>query len=192
MKNCRAIVIGSSAGGVKALKVVLSSLAKDFSLPIAIVQHLGSGSNGMLAGQLCEKSHVLVKEAEDKESLRPGIAYIAPPDYHLLIEKDATFSLSVDEKVNFSRPSIDVLFESAAVAYGLGLVGIVLTGSNSDGALGLKKIHANGGLTIVQDPLTAESPKMPQYCLDAFDPDHILSLEEIGPFINSISIGSGG
>ncbi len=178
-----AIVIGVSAGGLQALKILLPMLPLTFALPIAIVQHIGERSDGFLAEYLNGVSSISVREAEDKEPLQPGIAYLAPPGYHLLIDPDRSFSLSVDGRVNYSCPSIDVLFESAADVFHESLIGIVLTGANSDGALGLKAIKERGGLAIVQNPETAESPAMPKAALAAVAADYVLDLEEIAPLL---------
>jgi two-component system chemotaxis response regulator CheB len=187
MKRYRKIVIGCSTGGLKALSIVLSALDRDFSLPIAVVQHLGSESTGILADLLRQKTWIPVKEVDDKESICRGTIYVAPAGYHLLIENDAMFSLSVDEKENYARPSIDALFESASDAYGSGLIGVILTGSNADGSLGISTIRDRGGLTVVQEPESAEASEMPRAALKAIEPDQILPLEEIGPFLNALS-----
>ncbi len=177
------IVIGASFGGLNALKTILPILPKDFSIPIVIVQHLGQESNKYMLKHLDSICDVGVKEAEEKEKMKPGIIYFAPSNYHLLIEDDMTLSLSVEEKVNYSRPSIDVLFESAAYAFHQGVVGLVLTGANTDGSLGLKKIKEFNGLTIVQSPDTAEATAMPQGAIDTCSVDHIIPLANIGHFL---------
>ena len=174
-----AIVIGVSSGGLKAMKVMFSILPKDFNTPIIIVQHISPRSDNQWIKLLNDKCNLYLEEADEKEKIRNGKVYIAPPNYHLLIEKDKTFSLTIDERVNFARPSIDVLFESAAEAYKNKLIGVVLTGSNNDGTNGIKRIKELGGLTIVQDPETAESSYMPASAIAAVKPDYILSLEEI-------------
>ncbi|MFV5701281.1 chemotaxis protein CheB [Flavobacterium sp. XS2P12] len=174
-----AIVIGVSSGGMNALKIISSALPVNFSTPIIIVQHLSAHSDSHWIKLLNEKSLLDVKEADEKEKIVKGTIYIAPPNYHLLIEKDKTFSLTIDERVSFARPSIDVLFESAAEAYKNKLIGIVLTGSNHDGTKGIKRIKECGGLAIIQDPKTAESAYMPKSAIDAIEPDYILSLENI-------------
>jgi two-component system chemotaxis response regulator CheB len=143
------------------------------------VQHVGANSNSHWIKLLNEKSNLNLKEADEKEKIENGTVYFAPPNYHLLIEKDRTFSLTIDERVNFARPSIDVLFESAAEAYKNTLIGIVLTGSNNDGNQGIKRIKECGGLIIIQDPTTAESPYMPSSALTVVESDHILSIENI-------------
>lgn len=184
-----AAVIGVSAGGMHALKAIIPALPAEIALTIAVVQHLDARSDAFLPDYLNQLSAVRVKEAEDKEPLLPGTVYIAPPAYHLLIEPDKSFSLSVDEKVNFSRPSIDLLFESAAEAYRNALIGIILTGANSDGAKGLKAVKDNGGLAIVQDPLSAQAPFMPQAALKATAIDHLLPLERIAPTLDHLCKG---
>jgi two-component system chemotaxis response regulator CheB len=182
-----AVVIGVSAGGIEALKVLLSALPASFPLPIAIVQHRDQRSNSFLATYLDTLSGIAVSEAEDKEPLCAGHAYLAPAGYHLLIETDRSLSLSVDPRVNYSCPSIDVLFESAADVFAETLIGIVLTGANADGAQGLKTIKARGGLAVVQDPKTASSTAMPMAALGATPVDHVVDLERIAPLLIRIS-----
>jgi len=177
--NYEAIVIGVSSGGMNAMKVMFSLLPKEFNTPIIIVQHISSQSENLWIRLLNDKSNIYIKEADEKESIEQGKVYIAPPNYHLLIERDKTFSLTVDERVNFARPSIDVLFESAAEAYKNKLIGVILTGSNNDGTNGLKRIKEYGGLTIVQDPATAESSYMPASAIAVVQMDYILTLENI-------------
>ena len=177
--NYEAIVIGVSSGGMNALNYIFSTLPADFSIPIIIVQHVSARSDNEWINLLNDKSNLTIKEADEKEKIEGGNAYIAPANYHLMIEKDRTFSLTIDELVNFARPSIDVLFESAAEAYKNKLIGIVLTGSNNDGAKGIKRIKECGGLAIIQDPETAESPTMPASAIAVIQPDYILPLEKI-------------
>ena len=174
-----AIVIGVSSGGMNAMKVMFSLLPKDFNTPIIIVQHISAHSDNLWIKLLNDQNNLSIKEADEKENIEYGKVYIAPPNYHLLIEKDKTFSLTIDERVNFARPSIDVLFESAAEAYKDKLIGVVLTGSNNDGTNGIKRIQECGGLTIIQDPETAESSYMPASAIAVIKPDYILSLEDI-------------
>ncbi len=184
-----AAVVGTSAGGFRALETIIPSLPATFPLSIAIVQHLDPQADTYLAEHLQRFSAMRVKEAEDKESLSPGTAYLAPPGYHLLIEPDKSFSLSVDDKVNFSRPSIDLLFESAADAYGEALIGIVLTGANADGARGLKAIKRRGGLAIVQNPMTADASYMPAAAVASASPDYLENLAQIAPLL--LQLGGG-
>lgn len=182
-----AVVIGASAGGMKALKTVLSGLPAYFPLPVAIVQHMASTPDSYMVEYLGNHCALAVKEADDKEELKAGTVYLAASDYHLQVEPDKTLSLSVDPPVNFSCPSIDVLFDSAARCFGNKLIGIVLTGASADGAAGLKKIRVAGGLTIVQDPASAESPFMPQSAIAAATPHHVVALEEIPSLLISVT-----
>ncbi len=187
----RAIVIGVSAGGMNALTEILPMLPADFPLPVIIVQHLHpEQEEEFMIGYYDEQCALTVKEAEENEGIQTGYIYFAPPNYHLLVEEDCTFSLSVAEKANYSRPSIDVLFESAVDAYGAGLIGIILTGANADGAQGLQLIRQYGGMIIVQDPQTAEFPYMPRAAIEAVDANHILPLKEIGKLLGNLSLGS--
>jgi two-component system chemotaxis response regulator CheB len=185
----RAIVMGVSLGGMEALNTILPVLRDDLPVPVIVVQHLDPHSESTLASTLCAICRISIKEAEEKELAAPGIVYLAPANYHLLIESDGTFSLSLEDKVNYARPSIDVLFESAADAFGPALIGVVLTGASSDGSKGLKRIKENGGLAVVQDPDTAKSDIMPRSAIATTEVDHILPLEEIGNFLNSIVRG---
>lgn len=183
----QAVVIGVSAGGLEALSKIIPALQPDFPIPVLVVQHISPDSKSYLPVHLGKQSSVVVKEAEDKEILTPGVVYIAPPNYHLMIEPGGSIVLSVDERVNYSRPSVDVLFETAADAYGPHLIGIILTGANNDGAKGLARIKLLQGLTIVQRPETAHADAMPNAALAATKVDHILSVAEIAPFLNHIT-----
>ena len=176
-------MIGASAGGLVALQTVLSRLPADFPWPILVAQHLSPDSFSAAPELLAEDSNLAVREAADKEPIRSGVVYLAPPNYHLLVESDHVLSLSVEEKVNFARPSIDVLFESASHVYGASLVGVILTGANKDGADGLSRIKQAGGVAIVQDPATAEADAMPRAAIAATQVDEILPLVDIGPFL---------
>ncbi|MBN1139071.1 MAG: chemotaxis protein CheB [Anaerolineae bacterium] len=173
------VVIGVSAGGMAALEELLPAFPATYPWPIVVVQHLHPVQDTSFIQRLNEKSALTVKEADEKEPLEAGHAYFAPPNYHLMIEDDRTFALSVDEKVNYARPAIDVLFESAADVYGDGVIGVILTGANEDGAQGLRMIKARGGVAIVQDPKTAQVPLMPQAAIAAIQVDHVLTLPEI-------------
>ena len=170
-----AVVIGGSAGSLKVLYELLPQLPGDLPWPLVVVVHLHPQQEGGFADLLDRRCSLRIKEAEDKELLAPGQVYFAPANYHLLIEPGQTLSLSADERVKYSRPSIDVLFESAAEAFRSRLIGIILTGASDDGAKGLSKIKEQRGLTVVQDPATAEHPFMPQAVLEALAPDHVLS-----------------
>ncbi len=178
-----AIVIGVSSGGMNAMKVMFSLLPKDFNTPVIIVQHIGTHSDSQWIKLLNDKSNLLINEADEKEKIESGKVYLAPANYHLLIEKDKTFSLTIGERVNYSRPSIDVLFESAAEAYTNKLIGVILTGSNNDGTNGIKRVKECGGITIIQNPETAESAYMPKSAIAAIKPDYVLSLEAIAELL---------
>ncbi|MDB6073860.1 MAG: cheB 2 [Verrucomicrobiaceae bacterium] len=178
-RDLQALVIGASAGAVEALLCILPSLPADYPLVIIIVVHLPPHGESILASLLATRCQIAVKEAEDKELVRPGTAYLAPPNYHLLVEPDLRLALSVDDPVLYSRPSIDVLFESAADAYGDALTGVILSGANSDGAHGLRAIGEAGGLALVQAPMTAEASAMPQAALAACPQARALTLAQI-------------
>lgn len=184
------IVVGCSMGGMHALGIILGSLPKNFPLPIVIVQHRYRTSNEGLPAYYRRHAQIDVVDADDKQWLQPGTAYLAPANYHLLVEKSGgrgELNLSVDDAVAYSRPSIDVLFESAAEAYGSGAIALILTGANSDGTRGAVRIKRRGGFVIAQDPATAEAPEMPQAAIDGARVDRILPLERIGPFLVELS-----
>ncbi len=191
-QDYRAVVVGVSAGGLDALSAVIPELPDSFPLPVIIVQHRRPDHDDFLLKHLNALSPLRVKEADDKEPILRGTVYLAPPDYHLLIEANETFSLSVDERVNHCRPSIDVLFASAADVYADKLIGVVLTGGNSDGSRGLKLIKQRGGLAVVQDPATAEADFMPREAIKAAPVDRILSIEDIAPFLADCCLASAG
>ncbi|MFW6324664.1 MAG: chemotaxis protein CheB [Desulfovibrionales bacterium] len=180
------IAIGASAGGMNALCKLLPVVSEEFP-PVIVVQHLDSLQDDFLIDYFNRICSVQIKEAEDKEPLTPGTCYLAPPDYHLLVERSRTLSLSMEEKVNFTRPSIDLLFESTAFAFGPNAIGVLLTGANRDGSVGLREIRSSGGLAFVQDPAEAEFPFMPQFALQCAGADHILTLEQIGTALARIA-----
>jgi two-component system chemotaxis response regulator CheB len=172
------VVMGTSTGGLHALTRLLSGLPANFPLPIAIVQHRSRDSDERLSMLLSGASLIPVYEAEDKEPLKvPGV-YLSPPDYHLMVELDWV-ALSTEEPVAYSRPSIDVLFESAAYSHGSRVIGVLLTGANQDGTRGLKRIKERGGYVIVQNPDSAESAFMPKHAVKNLLPDRVLNLEQI-------------
>lgn len=179
----QAIVIGASAGALEALSTILPRLPAAYPLPVMVVVHLPAGKDCRLAELLSAKCQVRVREAEDKEPIEAGAVYLAPPDYHLLVEANDRLSLSSEEPINYSRPSIDVLFESAADVYGSGLIGVVLTGANNDGAAGLSIIRRAGGTVIVQRPDLAQSSPMPRAALEACPEALVLSLPEIADYL---------
>ena len=180
------LVIGGSAGSLDVLMDVLPNLRKDIDFPIVIILHRKKDSESLLADLLSSRSPLPVNEIEDKQPILPGVIYLAPPDYHVLIEKNDTFSLDVSEKVNFSRPSIDVSFESAADAYPNEIAGLLLSGANADGTEGLKCIQEKNGLVIVQQPGTADVAYMPQQAINEIKVDAILNKEEIASYINNL------
>lgn len=182
LRKYEIIVIGCSMGGMHAMQEILHALPEDFSIPIAVVQHRYRTSDEGLPAFLRRQTKLNVVDALDKQWIKPGTVYLAPANYHLLVSP-GELHLSVDDAVAYSRPSVDVLFESAAEAYGSGVIGVVLTGANSDGAQGAKKIKDAGGFVVVQDPSTAEAPSMPESAIAAARVDRILRLERIGPFL---------
>lgn len=172
------VVIGTSTGGLKALQTLLSELSPVFPLPVAVVQHRGRDSDGELCEYLTRNAALPVSEPEDKEEILPGHVYLAPRDYHLLIE-NRSFALSTDSPVGFARPAIDVLFESAAQEFQDRTIGVILTGANRDGARGLAAIKARGGFALVEDPESAASREMPDAAIALAKPDLVLPLNEI-------------
>lgn len=181
-------VIGTSWGGLAALHQILGALPKSFSLPVVVVQHRHKDSGQFLPRVLQEDTRLSVCEIEDKAPIIGGNIYIAPANYHVLVER-GHLALSTDEPVAFSRPSIDVTFISAADTYRAGAVGIVLTGANSDGARGLKRIVDRGGLAVVQRPETAESPVMPNAALRFVPTARVLTLQAIAELLSSLEVG---
>ena len=190
VKNAvQAIVIGGSSGGVNAWFRIVSGLKNDFQIPLVVVLHQSRKSKSSMIELSQHRTKLKVKEPLDKEKLMSKTIYIAPPDYHLMLEKDLSFSYSFTEAVNYSRPSIDVLFETAADAFQKNIVAVLLTGANADGAKGLKRIKETGGFTIVQNPADAESPVMQQAAIDLFTPDFIGNLDEIITLLNQLKYG---
>ena len=181
------IVIGCSAGGVEALAELLPTLPVAFRPTVCIVLHLPRDRPSLLVEIFEKRCARPVREADDKEPIEPGTIYFAPPDYHMLVEKDRQIALSADEPVHFSRPSIDVLFESAADVYGERLLGIILTGGNEDGAAGLQAVHRAGGVTVVQQPDSAKVPLMVVSALQRGPADFVLSLPEIAQLLGALA-----
>jgi two-component system chemotaxis response regulator CheB len=179
MSTYEIVVIGASWGGLRALEQILAEIPADFPTPIVVAQHRDDDAEEALLPRLLNRhTQLCVVDADDRSELTPGTVLLSPAGYHLLIA-DGTVELSVDEPVWYSRPSIDVLFESAAEQYGAATIGVLLTGSNSDGASGMEAIARRGGYTIVQDPATAERPEMPQAALDAMTPDAVVGLDAV-------------
>jgi two-component system chemotaxis response regulator CheB len=184
--NYELVVIGASWGGLRAVREVLDGLGDASTVPIVVAQHRGPGAGERLAQLLQRSTELTVREAEDKDRLTPGSVYLTPPDYHTLVESDGTLALSTEGLVRHARPSIDVLFHSAAEAYHERCVGVVLTGANDDGAEGLARIKQLGGVAVVQDPRTAERREMPAAAIEATHADIVLPLEEIGAFLRGL------
>jgi two-component system chemotaxis response regulator CheB len=177
------VVVGASWGGLNAVASVLEGIGDEAGAAIVIAQHRGPGHGERLVGLLQGHTPLRVREAEDKDELEPGTVYVAPPDYHTLIERGGTIALSTEDQVRYARPSIDVLFRSAAEAFRERCIGVVLTGANEDGAAGLALIQKLGGIVVVQDPGTAERREMPSAAIAATKAEVVLALEEIGPFL---------
>jgi len=187
MKRCEALVIGGSAGSLDVLLKALPAIEGPLSFPIVIVVHRKHGTDSLLPDLLSSRTQMRVKEVDEKEVLAAGTIYIAPSDYHLLVEQDRTFSLDYSEKVNYSRPSIDVTFQSAAEVYGDHLACLLLSGSNADGVNGLKTVKKLGGMVLIQDPATAQVAYMPAQAQLNVAIDKVLKAEEMGEFINLLS-----
>jgi two-component system chemotaxis response regulator CheB len=183
-----AVVVGASAGGLESLLAILAPLPADFPLPVLVAQHLHRTDEGRFAEHLASRVAIAVTEAHDKQPIEPAHVYVAPADYHLLVERGGTLALTVDPRVNWSRPSIDVLFESAARAFGDALVGVILSGANDDGARGMQLIRELGGLCVAQDPQTAESPVMPRAAIELAGIETVLPPERIGRLLRELAI----
>jgi two-component system chemotaxis response regulator CheB len=182
------IAMGGSWGGMRAVATILEALPASFGIPIVLAQHRPASADEMLEGVLARSARLEVITATDKEPVVPGRVYVAPADYHLIVEPEH-LALSTDAPVEFSRPSVDVLFESAADAYGARTMGVILTGANQDGAAGLARIAAAGGFTIAQDPATAECGDMPAAAIARGAARRVLPLERIGPFLAELRSG---
>jgi two-component system chemotaxis response regulator CheB len=182
-----AVVIGSSAGAIDALSAILPALPKSFRVPILVVVHVPAGRDCRIVEIFRDRCVMDVCEAEDKMPIRPGGVYFAPADYHLLVEEDRRLSLSSDEPVHFSRPSIDVLFESAADAYEERLLGIILSGANNDGAQGLRRVAERGGRTLVQEPNEAVAGAMPQAAIQACPAARVMRIDEMKKYLQILN-----
>ena len=186
MTPVKAVVLGASAGAFEALSALLSELPGDYPLPLLIVVHLPPDRDSVMVELLQTHSRLKIVEAQDKQPIEPGTAYLAPPDYHLQVERNGCLSLSADEPVLYSRPSVDVLFETAADAFGPDVLGVVLTGANRDGAAGLKMIMDAGGKGLVQDPDSAIASQMPRAALELCPQARVLRLEEIAVWLRAL------
>ena len=185
-QKCKVLLIGGSAGSLEVLMAIVPHLNPIKNFSIVIVLHRKSGEDVALENLFALKTKIPVANIEDKVALKPGYIYIAPSDYHLLFEKNKTLSLDVSEKVNYSRPSIDVSFESAAIAFKEKCIAILLSGANADGTAGLQSIQQAGGIVILQNPEKAIMPFMPQNAFSSMTPDYVLEVNEILEYINEI------
>jgi two-component system, chemotaxis family, protein-glutamate methylesterase/glutaminase len=183
----KAVVIGTSAGGIEALDFLLPHLPSYCNVPVIVVQHISATSDSFYITLFDERCKLAVKEATSGESVMPGKIYFAPPNFHLGINEDFTFVLEQGPKINYSRPSIDYLFHSAANVYKKDLLGIILTGANNDGSEGLKKIKELGGLVFIQNPSHAHFPEMPLAAIRTVKPDAILTLNELAQKLMEIN-----
>jgi two-component system, chemotaxis family, protein-glutamate methylesterase/glutaminase len=179
-------VVGASWGGLAALRELVGCLPADLPIPVVIVQHRHRQSDHTLSTLLQDRTSLVVSEVEDKAPVEAGRVYVAPADYHLLVDRDS-FSLSVEEPIRYSRPSIDLTFSSAADSFGAATIGVVLTGANADGAEGLRRIVERGGIALVQEPATAESPAMPAAAIKAVPGARVLTIGAIGAFIGELA-----
>lgn len=186
MSRCKVFAVGGSAGSLEVILSFLPQLRTDLKFPILIVLHRKSGNDSVLVDLLASRTELQVKEAEDKDVLKHGTVYVAPADYHLLVEKDYTLSLDFSEKVNFSRPSIDVTFETVAEAYSDSAACLLLSGASSDGSQGLKVVKRMGGYTLVQSPASSEVPYMPEQAIARTIIDKIVDAADLSLFINSL------
>jgi two-component system, chemotaxis family, protein-glutamate methylesterase/glutaminase len=182
-----ALVMGGSAGAFEIMRNVLGGLPASTPFPILVVLHQLPGARRYLREIFAPNCALTIAEGLDKEQLLPGTVYAAPPDYHMYVEDDGTLALSEDPPEHHCRPSIDLLFESAARVHGKSLVGVLLSGANDDGARGLHAIHLAGGRTIVQDPSSAQAPQMPGAALELFQPDAVLSPARLGEFVAKLA-----
>lgn len=184
------VVVGASLGGLAALQTLLAALPEGFTVPVAVAQHRRPDGDSRLVELLAKKTSLRVKEPDDKDEIERRTVYLAPADYHLLVERPGAFALSVDEPVVFARPSIDVLFETAAEAYGRRLAAVLLTASSEDGAAGMAAVAERGGVTVVEDPASAASPVAGLAALARTRVQHVLPVAEIGPLLGGLAGGA--
>jgi two-component system, chemotaxis family, protein-glutamate methylesterase/glutaminase len=186
MKPDKLLVIGGSAGSLQVILSLLGAMGEDFLMPVLIVLHRNGGFESSLEDLFSSRTRLPIREVEEKDQLRSGTIYLCPADYHVLLEKDHSFSLDYSERVHFSRPSIDVTFRSAADVFGPGLICLLLSGGNADGAEGMQYAKERGGLTVVQNPATADVPYMPQQAISRMTVDFIVPAEEIPGFVHGL------
>jgi two-component system, chemotaxis family, protein-glutamate methylesterase/glutaminase len=182
----RLLAIGGSAGSLQVVLLLLTALSDSFPMPVLVILHRNGVFESSLEDLFASRTNMPIKEVEEKEQLHNGVVYICPPDYHVLLEQDHSFSLDYSERIHFSRPSIDVTFRSTADVYGPGLICLLLSGGNADGVEGMQYAQERGGLTIVQDPATAEVPYMPQQAVTRMKPDFIITADQIPAFVRDL------
>ena len=187
MKPDKLLLIGGSAGSLQVILSLLSAVGENFPMPVLVILHRNSAFESALEELVFARTAVVAKEVEEKDMPMRGIVYLCPADYHVLIEKDHSFSLDYSERIHFSRPSIDVTFKSAADVYGAGTIAVLLSGGNADGADGLAYVKEHGGTTVVQEPRTAEVPYMPQQAIFRMQPTYVLPADEISFFIRGLA-----
>lgn len=186
MKQGKLLLIAGSAGSLQVILSILAAVGRTYPMPVVVILHRNNVFESSLEDLISSRANVAIKEIEEKEPVLAGMVYLCPADYHVLIEQDHTFSLDYSERVNFSRPSIDVTFKSAADVYGAGVVAVLLSGGNADGAEGMQDVKARGGFTIVQDPESAEVPYMPQQVLLRMSVDIVVPTEELPGLIKGL------
>ena len=179
MKQDKLVLIAGSAGSLQVILAVLTAMGREYPIPVLVVLHRNNLFESSLEELITSRTNVVIKEVEEKEPILPGVVYLCPADYHVLVEKDLTFSLDYSERVNYSRPSIDVSMRSAADVYGSGLIALLLSGGNADGADGMVYVQSKGGFTVVQDPGTAEVPYMPQQAILRLSVDLVVPTDEL-------------
>lgn len=186
MKQDKLLLIGGSAGSLQVILSVLSALGRGYPMPVVVILHRNNNFESSLEDLLSSRTQLPIKEIEEKEPIAPGRVYLCPADYHVLVEQDHSFSLDYSERVNFSRPSIDVTLRSAADVYGAGVIALILSGGNADGTEGMQYVKNQGGFTIIQDPATAEVPYMPQQVLHRVEVDLVVPTDELPGLIRGL------
>jgi two-component system chemotaxis response regulator CheB len=191
MKQDKLLLIAGSAGSLQVVLSVLTALGREYPIPVLVVLHRNNVFESSLEELMSSRTNLVIKEVEEKEPILPGIVYLCPADYHVLVEQDHTFSLDYSERVNFSRPSIDVSMRSAADVYGSGLITLLLSGGNSDGSDGMAYVQSKGGFTVVQDPVTADVPYMPQQAILRLSVDLVVPTDELPGLMKGLGRASG-
>jgi two-component system chemotaxis response regulator CheB len=191
MKQDKLLLIAGSAGSLQVILAVLKALGREYPMPVLVVLHRNNVFESSLEELMTSRTNLVIKEVEEKEPILAGIVYLCPADYHVLVEKDFTFSLDYSERVNYSRPSIDVSMRSAADVYGSGVIALLLSGGNADGAEGMAYVQSKGGFTVVQDPETADVPYMPQQAILRLSVDLVVPTEELPGLMKGFGRSTG-